>query len=398
MAELDEFAEALFGQLVVETDEEKQIADLAERIRDDAEFDVSFTGLEDAAGRIFPEMRKRLAGFPGMGVQGEISIELASLRDFKLLKGRKVFTDKDSRGFVDGLFEAVADADAGALVGLIRRDLAKYLVYSTYAIQYLSRISTTYGDFLDGKIYLNDFILSSYPQIILYRQGQPFKARFGGVESGYMGALKMTILEELIHSQQDPLHRMNTEAAIQVNSINEELAGIIIGLEDETASSLYEHMQLQEVPDDFPVAKRANLFFMLNPDNFIVNVLGPDVMTYDRIEIDPEISRMVPELLGVYQKWLGPIQRHHAAFTTMEGMAGFLVEEILGDDPDFQAYLGSFMGTDMSSYRVRKDMGRDFTRSVHEKLGAGTFEMLLNSPPNTKELKDPARYLGRVGS
>ena len=38
---------------------------------------------------------------------------------------------------------------------LMKKDTAKYLVYSTYAIQYISKITTTYGDYLDGVIYLN---------------------------------------------------------------------------------------------------------------------------------------------------------------------------------------------------------------------------------------------------
>ena len=49
-------------------------------------------------------------------------------------------------------------------------------------------------------IYLNKFILSSYPQIILYKQGPPFESKIEQVNSGYRGALKMTLLEELIHS------------------------------------------------------------------------------------------------------------------------------------------------------------------------------------------------------
>ena len=207
----------------------------------------------------------------------------------------------------------------------------------------------------------------------------------------------MTLLEELAHSQQGPLHEANEAAAGRVNELNEELAGIILGLGDGPASALYDYLQLQTVPDDFPVAKKANLFFMLNPDNFIVNVLGPDVMTYTRIEVDPKISEVVPELLGVYQRWLPHIQAHHAAFTSMEGMAEFAVESILGGDPDFEAYLSTFMGTDMSAYRVRKSMGRDFTRAVHGRHGKAAFEKMLACPPTTRELKDPQLYLDRAG-
>ena len=122
--------------------------------------------------------------------------------------------------------------------------------------------------------------MSKYPQIILYKQGPPFGSNLEKVDSGYRGALKMTLLEELIHSTQTNLENENKDAAVNVNSINEELANIILDLDESSASNLYEYLQLQIVPDDFPIAKKANLFFMLNPDNFVVNVLGPDVMTY----------------------------------------------------------------------------------------------------------------------
>ena len=76
---------------------------------------------------------------------------------------------------------------------------------------------------------------------------------------------------------------------------------------------------------------------------------------------------MIPQLLDIYQRWLKPIQTHHAAFTTMEGMAEFAVQSILKDDSDFQNYLSTFMGTDFSSYQVRKSLGKDFTKEIFEK-------------------------------
>ena len=399
MSELDEFAEALLGQLSVEIGEEKEIASLSRRISEDAAFDARFEPLGGLSERLLPDMRERLEAFTGLEVPGGTGLELTGLADFKRLKGRKVATGgADARRFVDGLFQAVADEDRGAIASLIDSDLRRYLVYSTYAIQYVSKLTTTYGDYFGSAVHLNEFVLSSYPQIILYKQGQPYAERSGRVAAGYAGAVKMTLLEELAHSQQGPLHEANQAASVQVNAINEELAGLILDLGESAASSLYDYLQLQAVPDDFPVAKRANLFFMLNPDNFIVNVLGPDVMTYTRIEVDPRISEAIPELLGVYQRWLPHIQAHHAAFTAMEGMAEFAVESILADDADFQAYLSTFMGTDMSAYRVRKSMGRDFTRAVHEKRGReGAFAGVLGNPPTTRELKDPGLYLDRVG-
>ena len=80
----------------------------------------------------------------------------------------------------------------------------------------------------------------------------------------------------------------------------------------------------------------------------------------------------------------------------MEGMAGFAIENILKDDQDFQNYLSTFMGTDFSSYQVRKIMGKDFTREVYEKLGKNTFKKMIEVPPNTRELKDPQLYLKKM--
>lgn len=398
MAELDEFAEALLGQLSVELDEEREISSLSRRISEDAAFDARFEPLAGLSERLLPDMRARLEEFTGLEVPGGTGLELTDLANFKILKGRKVATaGAEARRFVDDLFRAVAGEDAGAIASLIDSDLRRYLVYSTYAIQYVSKLTTTYGDYFGSAVHLNEFVLSSYPQIILYKQGPPYAERSGRVAAGYAGAIKMTLLEELAHSQQGPLHAANEAASVQVNTLNEELAGIILGLGESAASTLYDYLQLQTVPDDFPVAKRANLFFMLNPDNFIVNVLGPDVMTYTRIEVDPKISEAVPELLGVYQRWLPHIQAHHAAFTAMEGMAEFAVESVLADDDDFQAYLTTFMGTDMSAYRVRKSMGRDFTRAVYERHGRGAFDRVLGTPPTTRELKDPRLYLDRAG-
>ena len=52
---------------------------------------------------------------------------------------------------------------------------------------------------------LNKFILSNYPENHLYKQGQPYDLRKEQVESGYKGFLKMTMVEELVHSTQDNL-------------------------------------------------------------------------------------------------------------------------------------------------------------------------------------------------
>jgi len=396
MSELEEFADALLDQISVEIGEEQDIAKLSARINEDADFGIKFDTPEQISEKVIKALKQKVADFTGISVSPDIKIEFTGLEDLKKIKGRKVFATPDAGDFVDRLFAALAKQDKWAIVNVIKEDQAKFLVYSTYAKAYISKISTTYGDYLDSTIFINNFVLSSYPKIILYKQGQPYNLQYESVKSGYVGALKMTILEELVHSIQKNLYEENKKAVIEVNSLNEELAKIILGLDDLTATKLSEYLQLPSVPDEFPVAKRANLFFTLNPDNFIVNVLGPDVMTFSKVEVDPTISQLVPQLLDIYQRWLGPIQRHHAAFSTMEGMAEFCVQKILGEDGDFVQYLATFMGTDLSSYQVRKHMGKDLTDAVFGRLGKKTFEFLIKNPPTTHELKDTQLYLKKI--
>jgi len=396
LGEFQEFAEALFGQLAVEIDEEKEIIELASKARDNIGGKVEFRKLEDFANEIVPEFKTKIEEFLGTKVADNIELKFPELQELKRIKGKKVFSDDESKEFVSELFNAVAKEDFKKIAELMQQDTVKYFVYSTYAIQYISKITTTYGDYLDGEIYLNKFILSRYPEIILHKQGEPYESRFENVNSGYLGAVKMTVLEELIHSTQDSLQQININAARQVNKINEELAGIILSLDTKIVNELSEYCQLQAVPDDFPYAKKANLFFFLNPDHFLIEQIGPDVMTFTHVEMDPKIGELVPQLLDIYKKWLVPIQQHHAAFTAMEGMAGFAIENILKDDKDFQNYLTTFMGTDFSSYQVRKSMGKDFTKIVYEKLGKDAFKKILEIPPNTRELKDPQLYLKKL--
>ena len=395
MSEFDEFAEALMGQLSVEIDEEKVIAELAKKIKEDRNFTVKFDDIESVSQNLFTDLVQRVNEYMGLEVSKELSIEYLKLDEFKRLKGKKVFT-KDGREYVDKLFDAVAKNDLKTISELIKKDTTKFLVYSTYVKSYISKISTTYGDYLDSKIYLNRFILDDYPRIILYKQGPPYESNAESVKSGYLGAMKMTVLEEMIHSVQDNLHKLNAEAVMQVNTINEELAKTILALDDKTVTQLTEYLQLQLVPDEFQIAKKANLFFMLNPDNFITNVMGPDVMTYTHVEIDPKISEFIPSLEGIYKKWLKPIQEQHAIFTTMEGMAEFVVQQILKDDADFQNYLTTFVGTNYSDYSVKKSIGKEFTGHVFDIYGKDTFSKLITNPPNTKELKDPQLYLNRI--
>ncbi len=208
MGELNEFAEALLDQLSVEINEEKEISELSAKIKDDPTFTVIFDSLEKCAHKIFPQMLQKVNEFTGISAPA-LKLEFVGLNDFKKLKGRKVFTTEDARPFVEKLFDAVIKESPEKIVELIKQDTPKFLVFSTYAKSYISKISTTYGDYLDSSIYLNKFILSSYPHIILYKQGKPFESKFNKVNSGYMGALKMTILEEQIHSIQDNLTEKN---------------------------------------------------------------------------------------------------------------------------------------------------------------------------------------------
>ena len=396
MGEFQEFTEALFGQLSVEIDEEKEIIKLASRAKEDLKGKVEFNNLESIAADVFSNYKNKVEEFLDVKIPENIELKFPELTDLKRLKGEKVFADKESKEFVTELFNAVAKENKTRIAELMQEDTAKYLVYSTYAIQYISKITTTYGDYLDSIIYLNKFILSRYPEIILHKQGEPYDTKFENVNSGYVGAVKMTVVEELIHAAQENLQQVNKNAAIEVNKINEELAGIILSLDSEIINKLSEYCQLQAVPDDFPFAKKANLFFFLNPDHFLIEQIGPDVMTFTHVEIDPKIGEAIPQLLEIYKKWLVPIQQHHAAFTAMEGMAAFAIENILKDDKDFQNYLTTFMGTDFSSYQVRKSMGKDFTKIVYEKLGTKTFKKMIEVPPNTKELKDPQLYLKKL--
>lgn len=396
MSELDEFAEALLDQISVEINEEKQIATLASKIAEDPDFKVKFDSPKQITERLLPELKQKVAEFTGISVEPNIKIEYPELEELKKIKGRKVFAPSDATGFVSDLFAALAKEDLEAIKELIKKDAAKFLVYSTYAKAYISKISTTYGDYLDSTIFINNFVLTNYPQIILHKQGKPYESNYDIVKSGYIGALKMTLLEELVHSIQKDLYEQNKQAVTKVNTINEELAKIILAIDDSTAARLSDYLRLPAVPEEFPLAKRANLFFTLNPDNFIVNVLGPDVMTFTKVEVDPKISEMLPQLHDIYQRWLWPIQRHHAAFSTMEGMAGFCVQNILKDDADFAQYLTTFVGTDVSSYQFRRDMGQDFVQAVHSKLGRQAFSVLIENLPTTRELKDPQLYLKRI--
>ena len=396
MGEWEEFAEALLGQLSVELNEEREITDAAARAAD-AMKGISFPGLEEVAKGALGDMEDAVRSL-GAGIPDGISLQFPGLADLKKLKGTKVSPAPGSGGFVTDLFGAVAGEDVAKIAGLMRDDTPRYLVYSTYAIQYVSKITTTYGDYMGGTIHLNGFVLPRYPKIILYKRGEPYGDGLDAILSGYAGAVKMTLVEGLAHAALGPLYDSGREAAARMNEVGEELAAAVMSLDAGAVDGLADHCKLQPVPDDFPMAKRANLYFFLSPDHFLTGQMGPESMTYTNIKLDPGIGKVVPGLQGMYERWLVPRQKHHASLAAMEGMASLAVEEALKSDRDFASYLGVFMGTDAASYLAGPGAGKKFAREVYGGLGGDAFAAVCRSPPDARDLADPGRYLARLGA
>ena len=65
MGEFEEFAEALFGQLTVELDEEKEITNLAIKANEDLGDKVQFQPLEDISQEVFSEFKEKTEQFLG---------------------------------------------------------------------------------------------------------------------------------------------------------------------------------------------------------------------------------------------------------------------------------------------------------------------------------------------
>ena len=396
MEEYREFAEALIDQLSVEINEEKENSELASKIDEDSSFNVKFDSLEDSSKKIFPELQQKINDFTGLEVPENTQIEFPELIELKKLKGKRIFTTTDAREFVDSLVDAVSKEDMGKISSLMRQDKVKYLVYSTYAKNYISKISVTFGDFLDGTIYLNKLFFSILPKIKLYNMGPPFESNFDLIKSSYLGAIKMTLLEESIHAIQKNLYKNNKEAVVKVNEIYEELAKVILDLDDEILSKIFDYMHLDTIPDEFPIAKRANLFFILNPENFILGTLPGDQMATKEGQIDTRLSEMIPQLSDIYRRWLKPRQQQYSAMTVIQGMAHFVIKNILNEDPDFKNYLSVFKGMDFNAFQAQKNVGTNFTEGLYAKLGKGLFKKLIEDHPNTIELKDSQLYLDRV--
>ena len=396
MTEYDEFAEALIDQLSVEINEEKENSDLASKIDEDTEFKVTFDSLEDLSNKIFPWVKQEINNFTELIVPEDTKIEFPELLDLKKLKGKRIFTTDNARDFVDSLVDAISKADIGKMSSLMRQDTVKYLVYSTYAKNYFSKISVTFGDYVDKTIYLNKLFFSILPKIKLYSQGPPYESGYDLIKSAYIGAIKMTMLEESIHAIQKNLYQSNKEAVKKVNEIYEELAKMILDLDDETLSKIFDYMNLEAIPDEFPIAKRANLFFVLNPESFILGTLPQDQMATKEGQIDTKLSEMIPQLSDIYSRWLKPRQQQYSAMTVIQGMASFVIRNILNDDQDFKNYLFVFKGTDLSAFQAQSNVGIRFTETIFSKLGKKAFIKLIEDPPNTVELKDSQLYLNRT--
>lgn len=376
----------------VELNEESEINNIYESIPDDA---PTFDTLESISNDVFPSMQQQAADFLQLPPNKNLRLEYPELAELKGIKGKKVFCNVDSEQFVVELFGAISALDASRIIGLIEAEPAKYLVYSTYAIQYISKITTTYGDYMDDVIFINKFILKRYPGIILHKMGNT-PSNYERVRSGYIGAVKMTVLEECIHSMQKSLYEQNRQAAIGVNIINEKIAQTILNMDGNNIKALSTYLKLQPVPDEYPFAQKANLFFFLNPDHFLHNQIGPNIMTFTHVSVDKKISEYIPELTKLYMDWLPHIQKHHAAFTVMEGMAAYALKHILKKDADYLEYRNTFMPTSTTTYQVRKDMGMEFVEYVVNNMGNASCTKILEAPPTTNELEDPTKYVQRV--
>ncbi len=65
MGEFSEFAEALLDQISVEINEEKEIAQLAEKINTDSDFPNQFIELESFSNSLLPDISKKIESFKG---------------------------------------------------------------------------------------------------------------------------------------------------------------------------------------------------------------------------------------------------------------------------------------------------------------------------------------------
>ena len=108
MSEMDEFAEAFLAQLSVEINEEEEIDSLSKKIKEDNEFKVEFGDVEKIARSLLPGLIQKVNDYMGLSVSPDLSVVGLELEELKRFKGKKVFTTKAARQFVDELFYAVS--------------------------------------------------------------------------------------------------------------------------------------------------------------------------------------------------------------------------------------------------------------------------------------------------
>ena len=88
MSEFDEFAEALFGQLTVEINEEKEISHLAQKASEDLQNKIKFSGIEEIAQEVFPSLKQNVEEFLGIKIS-DVKMEFPELKELKKVKGSR---------------------------------------------------------------------------------------------------------------------------------------------------------------------------------------------------------------------------------------------------------------------------------------------------------------------
>ena len=129
MGETEEFAEALLDQISVELNEEKEISELSAKINEDVDFPKNLTDMVDFSEQNLSKLAEKIYSFTDLEVNPNIRIEFPDLKEFKLLKGKKVYATNQSSEFVSELFSAVADESIEKISELIEKNIAKFLVY-----------------------------------------------------------------------------------------------------------------------------------------------------------------------------------------------------------------------------------------------------------------------------
>ena len=86
MGEFQEFTDALFGQLSVEIDEEKEIIKLASRANDDIGQKVEFNDLEGIATEVFSNYKNKVEKFLGVKVPENIELKFPEINRFEKIE------------------------------------------------------------------------------------------------------------------------------------------------------------------------------------------------------------------------------------------------------------------------------------------------------------------------